>query len=762
MLKPPYSLAVALILATTFPILAQTNDPLSNMALSLVGEYDAGRQYGDAKSGDANYNFNLQFTDKLLTIRKVRPGLGDSVMIEYRPPGDLKILTAAFKADNANLVLMSLSDGSVLYLYALYPKSIPIWSNSGRVKTTLSNLAELLGDALYARQSGKVWASIDSGKTWKLDTVGIFSESVTDLALDPKFNIWAVTQSRKLYSQHKDSSAGRWQAHPAFTSGGFPSALFIDRLGRIFVGASAGGGRAQVSTDTGATWTDISVGLNETIGSFADDDKGNVYAVGLVSGAYRLSGLTPPWIPIQAGIASQAQIPAVEKIISSLSFKDLLYATTRYGVFSSSDSGSHWTHVEDAAQTRATAFYTPLIRAGGKSFLSSNLGIFRAKPDGKAWDKVFPQGKYCWGINALAADDAGNLYGNVPIQIDTAVSRFFPVKSTDQGDHWDLDTAGHGNFNFNSQSLDHFVDRQGNQWLGGDAALYCKKSGDSWKRDTAGLSIKPGEFIRQVSRNNKKGVVYASLRRAPKYLIYKRAIADAAWQPVNADTLSASDGILQSDQDGNLVVKVLSFPGKFWKYDGSAWSTVGAPPANPDQFIVDAEGTLWATMLNSNGQSMGLHRTTDNGATWKLAGLDSIPIKFLSTEKDSVYAVTVGSGVYAFTKESVPVALRLQGAIAPRLALLQNHPNPFKPMTRIRFELPAAGVVRLEILDLRGQVVALLDQGPRTQGAHQVAWDAHGRAGGMYVCRLTYRAGAGASSGRPGTLTATRKLLLLD
>ena len=763
MRKPPYSFAIALVLATTLSIPAQNiHTEEGNFALWLFGDYDNYRKHAAPEGINAVFSYSLQYTDKVLAIRKARPHFGDSVLFEYSPRGDIKIVTATFKRDNPLQVFVGLSDGSIMLLFATKTGTALRWYVTYVPRLGLASFGDIMGDALYGLASGKVWASVDSAKTWKLDTAGIYGESVTALALDPSMNVWAVTQSRKLYSQHKDSSAGKWQAHTGFVSDGFPTTLFIDRLGRFFAGSTVGGARIRVSTDTGATWNNVSAGVNENIASFADDDKGNVYAVGQVSGAYRLTGLTPPWVPIQGGIAAMAQVPAPEKIISSLSFDSLLFATTRYGVFTSSDSGAHWTHANDSTQTRTTAFYTPLVRAAGKSFLSTNLGIFRAQPDGKAWDKVFPQGKYCWGINALAADDAGNLYGNVPVQIDTAASRFFPVKSADQGDHWDLDTAGHGNFNFNSQSLDHFVDRQGNQWLGGNATLYCKKSGDSWKRDTAGLGIKSGEFIRQVSRNNKKGTAYASLRRAPKYLIYKRALADSAWQPVNTDTLAASDGILQSDQDGNLVVKVLSFPGKFWKYDGNAWSTVGAPPGNPDQFIVDAEGTLWASLLASNGRSMGLQFSTDNGATWKLAGLDSIPIKFLSTVKDTVFAVTVGEGVFPFTKASTPIALRPRGAGAPSLSLAQNHPNPFKPMTRIRYELPEAGRVRLEILDLRGQVVAMLDQGPRAAGTHQVTWDAHGRMGGMYVCRLSFRTGAGASTGGPGTLTAARKLLLLD
>ena len=56
-----------------------------------------------------------------------------------------------------------------------------------------------------------------------------------------------------------------------------------------------------------------------------------------------------------------------------------------------------------------------------------------------------------------------------------------------------------------------------------------------------------------------------------------------------------------------------------------------------------------------------------------------------------------------------------------RFALLQNAPNPFNPVTRIRFGLPKPTNITLEIFDIRGaQVVTLLENQPRTAGYHTV------------------------------------------
>ncbi len=77
-----------------------------------------------------------------------------------------------------------------------------------------------------------------------------------------------------------------------------------------------------------------------------------------------------------------------------------------------------------------------------------------------------------------------------------------------------------------------------------------------------------------------------------------------------------------------------------------------------------------------------------------------------------------------------------------RAVLVANTPNPFNASTEIRFELPASGRVKLEVVDAAGRVVSTLVDGTMTAGTHRVVWngtDARGREvpSGIYTCRLT-------------------------
>ncbi len=83
-------------------------------------------------------------------------------------------------------------------------------------------------------------------------------------------------------------------------------------------------------------------------------------------------------------------------------------------------------------------------------------------------------------------------------------------------------------------------------------------------------------------------------------------------------------------------------------------------------------------------------------------------------------------------------------------ALEQNYPNPFNPQTTIRYALPRAAKVTLEIFDMLGQRVATPVKGVQRPGVHSVRWEAGNQPSGVYIYRL-----------RAGKFMETKKMILL-
>jgi hypothetical protein len=76
------------------------------------------------------------------------------------------------------------------------------------------------------------------------------------------------------------------------------------------------------------------------------------------------------------------------------------------------------------------------------------------------------------------------------------------------------------------------------------------------------------------------------------------------------------------------------------------------------------------------------------------------------------------------------------GPIDAVARLLRGMPNPFNQGTTIEYRLPSPGQVRIEIFDLGGRRVALLENRFRPAGTHRLRWGAADLAVGLYLCRM--------------------------
>ena len=101
--------------------------------------------------------------------------------------------------------------------------------------------------------------------------------------------------------------------------------------------------------------------------------------------------------------------------------------------------------------------------------------------------------------------------------------------------------------------------------------------------------------------------------------------------------------------------------------------------------------------------------------------------------------------VYLERKEAIPLAF----------AIHQNFPNPFNPITMLRYELPEYSFVTLTIYDMLGKEITTLVNDRQEPGYKSVRWDATDSVGkpvsaGVYLYQI-----------HAGKFVQTKKMILL-
>jgi hypothetical protein len=167
--------------------------------------------------------------------------------------------------------------------------------------------------------------------------------------------------------------------------------------------------------------------------------------------------------------------------------------------------------------------------------------------------------------------------------------------------------------------------------------------------------------------------------------------------------------------------------------DGAEWEIV----------FSKASGRVFsATGLEQIPKEMEAWLIMDVGTTVKLTGQATVSVP------NDVKTARLLIGTHDFITKGVTDVL------PDDFALSQNFPNPFNPSTSIRFALPKAGHVKIEVFNVLGQrVTTLLDQ-PMPAGYHTAVWDGTSSrkqvASGVYFYRLVTE-----------VYQASRKMMLL-
>lgn len=175
------------------------------------------------------------------------------------------------------------------------------------------------------------------------------------------------------------------------------------------------------------------------------------------------------------------------------------------------------------------------------------------------------------------------------------------------------------------------------------------------------------------------------------------------WDPTLGDWVNREQDIITLNSSGDIVESVTQV------WDGSQW-------VNEDR------GTI---VYNNDGLVTEFINQIWDGSQWVN---DSRLIQ--------AYGEFTGTAV-----EETPEG---------RFALEANYPNPFRGETTIRYSIPTAQDVTVEVFDLLGRRVMTLADGLSAPGTHSLNVNGKELAGGLYVYRL-----------KSGSVTLSRTMMLV-
>ncbi len=189
-------------------------------------------------------------------------------------------------------------------------------------------------------------------------------------------------------------------------------------------------------------------------------------------------------------------------------------------------------------------------------------------------------------------------------------------------------------------------------------------------------------------------------------------------------------------------------------------------PVELVSFAADANGNNvnlnWSTATEINNSGFEIERSVISNevrnTNWEKVGFVNGNGTTTETQMYSYVDEDLASGKYLYRLKQIDFngtfeysnEVEVVVNIPDKFELSQNYPNPFNPTTKIQFNIPTAGNVKLIVYNLLGQNIKTLVSEFKESGTHSVNFDAPELTSGVYIYKL-----------ESGGFTQTRKMILL-
>ncbi len=187
---------------------------------------------------------------------------------------------------------------------------------------------------------------------------------------------------------------------------------------------------------------------------------------------------------------------------------------------------------------------------------------------------------------------------------------------------------------------------------------------------------------------------------------------------------------------------------------GMNWSQIPVPNNLHVQnigFVNESAGWFLGTDHSTYG--IGRLFVSNNGGVsfQQMQSLENFNVKGYSFIDAQNGYVCGDSGRVLKTTNGGLTFISQNGGLPPdKYSLSQNFPNPFNPVTDIKFNIPISGFVKIMIYDQLGREIAMLVNQQMQPGSYSVDWDASNYPSGVYFYKL-----------ETGDYTETKRMVLV-
>jgi hypothetical protein len=626
------------------------------------------------------------------------------------------------------------------------------------------------GSSVFAGTSSGVYVTTNNGTSWTPVNTGLPNAPVNSFVLSGN-NLFAGTSSGVFLSSNSGAS---WTSVNAGLSNGSITALAVSSNGQgganLFA-ASFGGG-VFLSTNNGSSWTAVNSGItNPKISAIVVSTSGTgtttVFAGG-IGGLFVSTNSGTNWTEVNSGLLCSNPGPIAANGTN-------LLAGTEAGIFMSTNSGNNWARVGLPSE-----LVTSIVINGSSIFAGTYSGVFVSTDNGTSWN-VRNTGLTNTSINYLLLSGS-NLF---------AASQGGGVSiSTNNGASWTTLNAGLTN------TIVYVLATNGSDLYAGTygGVFRSTNSGSSWVAVNTGLTstmilsfaVRGGSLYAGTSNggifvSSNSGASWSALNTGlPSLSIYDFAVSGttliaATYNGVSVLTNGASRWITVSSGLSNTAMSSFCISGTTL-YAGTSgtgvwkrplWEITDVPPAPTPASPLDTARGIPVNATLSWGALPGPITYAVEVSTTPTFATTVLSDSNLTATARTIGALSLGTTYYwrvkaknelgwgafsttrRFTTTVTSSVENLRSMLPKEFELGQNYPNPFNPSTVIRFAIPQAVHVQLEVFDILGRSVATLVSDNLEAGSYFVPWSATNPSG-LYFYRL-----------EAGTFTDTKRMTLL-